>query len=266
MGEQDRTGELVGEPAEPPYWRTVLLNGDMDPESLERYGLVGIDWLRRGPLAWRLPLPIYRPRPTPWDTQIRMRVSETRKLGEQPLWSGYGEPDATREPAVVETRHVTGRFYSALARILRPAVVVEFGTAFGVSGMHWLAGLVKGRGSKQGHLHTFEVNPEWADVAETNLRSIGPAFTLHRGLFEEMVDGAVSEPIDIAFIDGIHRPEWVEPQVDLVANRLSPGGVIVLDDINFSDAMTAYWHDVALQERVWSAARVTERVGLLQLR
>lgn len=163
----------------------------------------------------------------------------------------------------METRAVHGRFYAALCRKLRPQTVVEFGTAFEVSGMYWLAGLEEAR---TGHLHTFEINDAWADVAQDNLAAVGSRFTLHRGLFEECVEQALQgAAIDIAFVDGVHTPEWVLPQVELLAARLRPGGVIILDDINFSDDMDRCWRDLSVEPRVRSAAELMTRVGLLQL-
>ena len=45
----------------------------------------------------------------------------------------------------------------------RPEIIVEFGSGFGVSGMYFAAGL---EDNQSGHLYSFEINDEWADVAE----------------------------------------------------------------------------------------------------
>ena len=100
-----------------------------------------------------------------------------------------------------------GRFFSWLVTNRRPSVIVEFGTAFGVSGMYWLFGLESNGG---GTLLTFEPNDVWARIAEANLVAIGRRFELTVGTFEENIDRNLSpgERIDIAFIDAIHTSEF----------------------------------------------------------
>lgn len=232
-------------------------------EEQESRGVVYIDWVRRGPLTKSFNDELHKPKITSFDNIINQRVEETERIGQQPLWTGYKQKGATRDPSVVKTRQVTGRFYTDLIQKNRPEIVVEFGTAFGVSGMYWLSGLEL---NKKGHLHTFEVNKKWADVAEENLRSIGERYSLHRGLFEDKVEKALSgKKIDIAFIDGIHTSEWVFPQCEIVIKHLSKNGIIILDDIDFSEDMSKCWETLSNDPRVISSARVTKRVGILQL-
>lgn len=228
-------------------------------------GVVPLRWTRRGPLsALYRNVPFHRPRGTQWDGLIDERIRRTAAMGEQPLWDGYEEGEgATRTPTTVGTERHIGRFYADLARRLRPQTVVEFGSAFGFSGMHWLAGL---KAVGDGHLFSFEPNKVWAVQAEANMRTISDDVTLTVGTFEESVGSVLGDrPIDLAFIDAIHTSEFVEPQFELVASRLSPNGVIVLDDIAFSDDMRGCWQRLASQSRVSTVGTVTGRVGLLQL-
>lgn len=229
-------------------------------------GVVPLSWTRNGPLGemyghrkWT------RPRPTPRDAVIQRRVAETVALGELPLWQGYGEGEgATRTPGTVSTETHVGRFYADLVQRLQPSVVVEFGSAFGVSGMYWLAGL---EAAGDGHLFSFEPNKRWAGVAEANMAAVSGRFTLTADTFEESVDAVLDDRrIDLAFIDAIHTSEFVEPQFEIVASRLSPNGVVVLDDIAFSDDMRGCWERLSRDPRVIAAGTATRRVGLLQLR
>jgi hypothetical protein len=84
--------------------------------------------------------------------KIEDRARLTELLGPQPLWDGYSNverypraTEGTRRPDQVRIRPLWGRFMSWLAATRNPEFVVEFGTAFGVSGMYWLAGLQMGR-------------------------------------------------------------------------------------------------------------------------
>jgi predicted O-methyltransferase YrrM len=143
-------------------------------------------------------------------------------------------------------------------------VIVEFGTAFGVSGMYWLSGL-ETNGS--GHLFTYDPNENWLTVARDNLSAVSSKFTSTLGTFEENVDRTLGERrVDVAFIDAIHTPEFVRPQFELVAERLTPGGVVIVDDIHFSPEMASLWTQLARDSRVLASCALSGRAGLLQLR
>ena len=157
-----------------------------------------------------------------------------------------------------------GRFFSCLVTNRRPSVIVEFGTAFGVSGTYSLFGLESNGG---GTLLTFEPNDVWARIAEANLVAIGRRFELTVGTFEENIDRTLSpgERIDIAFIDAIHTSEFVEPQFELVANRIAPGGIVLLDDIDFSADMRSCWDRIRADRRLVASVEV-DRVGIVEFR
>lgn len=231
--------------------------------GLERFGFIRLQRLRKGGrLSKRYPFPIVRPLEPSMQDLIRSRVEATRALGPQSLWTGYQQPGATREPAAVETTEQIGKFYASLVRTLRPRVIVELGTAFGVSGMYWLSGLQE---NQFGKLHTFEVNDKWAEIARTNLASVGNRFRLWQGLFEDCMEEALgNQKIDIAFIDGVHTSEWVIPQVSLIKERLAPGGIVVLDDINFSKDMESCWIQLSMRSDICGVYRLTDRVGILE--
>lgn len=197
----------------------------------------------------------------------------TDRMGKKPIWDGYAGvadyphatgPDAGRSSEEVRTGAAVGRFYVWLVRQRRPAVIVEFGTAFGVSGMYWLAGL---EANRDGHLYTFEPNTVWADIAAKNLARISGRFTLSRGTFEDQA-GVLDEnraQIDIAFIDAIHTSAFVLPQMELVLQHAAPGALLVFDDIHFSDDMASCWRRIAEDPR-FCAAFELHHVGVVELR
>jgi predicted O-methyltransferase YrrM len=53
------------------------------------------------------------------------------------------------------------------------------------------------------------------------------------------------ETVDIAFIDAIHTPKAVLLQYDILKRIMKPGGLILFDDIGFSEAMKACWEKIA---------------------
>jgi predicted O-methyltransferase YrrM len=143
-------------------------------------------------------------------------------------------------------------------------VIVEFGTAFGVSGMYWLSGLQM---NAFGRLLTFEPNEVWARIAGENLSVVSSRFELTVGTFEENIDRVLrpGESIDLAFIDAIHTSEFVRPQFEAVVARLAAGGLVLLDDIDFSRDMRSCWDGIREDDRVAASVEV-ERVGVVELR
>jgi predicted O-methyltransferase YrrM len=156
-----------------------------------------------------------------------------------------------------------GAFFVWLVTARKPSIIVEFGTGFGVSGMYWLAGL---SGAQSGTLFTFEPNEIWAGIAKRNLASISNRFTLTVGTFEDNVDTVLGDhvTIDVAFIDAIHTCGCVLPQLELVLERLSPGGIVIFDDIDFSDAMGSCWKTISHQSRFVASAEI-ENLGIVEV-
>ena len=121
---------------------------------------------------------------------------------------------------------------------------------------------------RAGHLYSFEINHEWADIAERNIRSIGDRLTLTRGAFEDYVDTVVPGEIDLAFVDGIHTYDFVMRQFDLLRRRVPGGGMIAFDDIDFKRPgarMREAWEEIAASPIVAAAVEVNGRVGLVEL-
>ncbi|MDX2180014.1 MAG: class I SAM-dependent methyltransferase [Bryobacteraceae bacterium] len=224
-----------------------------------------LTWRKAGdcPLRRMLGENLYPAKPFPEVERIEALADATAKRGEFPLHASYGKPGDVRNPDAVRSAADIGRLYRWLVLEKRPDVVVEFGTAFGVSGMYWLSGL---EAIGHGELLTFEVNEIWRKIAVDNLGRIGRRFQSISGAFEEKADAALGERrIDIAFIDGIHTSAWVLPQFEEVARRCRAGGAwIGFDDIDFSPDMRDAWETVISDGRVKSAVEVRGHLGLVE--
>lgn len=204
--------------------------------------------------------------------KIEELAEQANQLGAKPLWEGYKNiqnypwavHDTSRTANQVRTQPKLGDFYAYLVQKLKPSIVVEFGTAFGVSGMYWLSGI---ESNQFGELLTFEPNKNWAKIAKNNLSSIGHRFQLIHGTFEDNIDYYLgcNRQIDIAFIDAIHTSEFVFSQFELVVNRLAVNGIVLLDDIDFSEDMKSAWKTIAVDDRVKASAAI-ERVGIVELK
>jgi predicted O-methyltransferase YrrM len=226
---------------------------------------ISINWIQKkqnSVLAEKFTGKIVRPSINSKIRKIEALADATNSLGEQPLWDGYARKNENRMPDRVRTHWLMGPLYSEITRIIKPETIVEFGTAFGVSGMYWLNGLEE---NKKGKLYTFEPNDIWAKIADKNLSKISNRYALTHGTFEDKVDEVLKGTrIDIAFIDAIHTREFVEPQLEIVLKNCSGHSYILLDDINFSAEMKQLWDEVSNDKRFIASAALGNRVGILE--
>jgi predicted O-methyltransferase YrrM len=238
-----------------------------------------ITWHRRAGDSWlekNLPTESFRAPHPARMSEIESIAAEIEALGPQPLWEKYrrvydADPDVpfadaaeSRSVGDVRTQPMMGCFFAWLVRQRRPDLVVEFGTAFGISGMYWASGLDE---AGNGRLLTFEPNEVWNTIASGHLRAFSERVVPVLGTFEDNIDRyRDGETIDIGFVDAIHTDEFVTPQVEMLVERLTPGGLIVLDDISFSGDMRACWERWAEDARVTASVALDARVGVLEMR
>lgn len=203
-------------------------------------------------------------------SKIEKAISDTNDMGKMPLWKGYGDvpnyptrvgPNAKRTMGQVRTTRGTCQFYAWLASKLKPQSVLEFGAAFGASGMYWLAGLEI---AKAGTLFSFEPNEIWCDVARKNFEMVSDKFVLTAGTFEDNT-GLISPKADITLIDAIHTKDFVLSQFELVKAVSAPGAIILFDDISFSNDMRACWQEIKASPDAVSVWQISSRVGIIEL-
>jgi predicted O-methyltransferase YrrM len=231
---------------------------------------VPVAWIRKDRNSWlcqHLTGKAIKAGDTIYSSRIEKLAEETNKLGPQPLWQGYGDKNVrgpTRVPNDVRTGRAMGNLFTYLVQKRQPNVVVEFGTAFGISGMYFLAGI---ESNQTGKLLTFEPNDVWREVAVHNLSQISNRFDSIAGTFEDNIADALprGQGIDLAFIDAIHTKEFVLPQLEIVLSRSSDNAIIILDDINFSESMKECWKEVSMDIRFSCSAALGGRVGILEL-
>ncbi len=119
-----------------------------------------------------------------------------------------------------------GRLLYTLVRASQPALVVEFGTSFGISTIH-LAAAVRDTGT--GHVVSTELNPVKAARARAHLAEAGLAdvVTIREGDARETL-ADLPGPVGFVLLDG-----WKNlylPVLRLLEPRLTPGALVVADD------------------------------------
>jgi predicted O-methyltransferase YrrM len=129
----------------------------------------------------------------------------------------------------------SGRLLYMLVRAARPAMVVEFGTSFGISTLH-LAAAVRDNGA--GHVITTELSASKARAARETFAATGldDVITLLHGDARETLADLDASP-GLVLLDG-----WKDlclPVLRLLEPRLAPGTLVVADDIDL-DSLRPY--------------------------
>jgi predicted O-methyltransferase YrrM len=123
-----------------------------------------------------------------------------------------------------------GNLLYSLVRASRPDTVIEFGTSFGISTIY-LAAAVTDNGT--GRVLSTELSAVKIAAAQANLAEAGvaaPATILAGDALTTLAD--VAGPIGLVLLDG-----WKDlclPVLRLLEDRLSPGALVVADDITMS--------------------------------
>lgn len=150
-----------------------------------------------------------------------------------------GEPSALLQELDRETHalilqprmlsgHLQGRFLSFFAKVCRPSTILEIGTYTGYSALCLAEGL-----GPAGKLITIDINEE----LETFTRSF-----FDRSEYKHQIDYRIADakdaltkidgPFDLVFIDADKRNYAL--YYDLVIDKMSPGGVILVDNVLWS--------------------------------
>jgi predicted O-methyltransferase YrrM len=154
---------------------------------------------------------------------------------------------------------VLGHLCYALARIKRPAVIVETGVCYGVTSAFLLKAIqVNGRGV----LHSIDLPPlgKAADdfVGRLVIPELRANWKLHRGRSQDLLPGIVREkgPVDLFVHDSLHTFRNMRREFEIVTPNLAAGGVLLADDVEGNSAF-AEWvsnskpaYSAVVQERV----------------
>lgn len=199
------------------------------------------------------------------STLIEYICRSTNKIGSKKVWSGYGEAEESRIPNEVRIGAGIGDLFTNIVKKLKPDIIVEVGTAFGVSGMYFSAGLEL---NGSGVFYTFDPNTIWQSIGAQNIANISSRFLATNDQVELCDIGQIlkSRPIDLLFIDAIHTREAVSGQLSCLTPHLATEALVMIDDINFSANMRAYWDQIAAATDVLSSLTVNNRIGMMQIK
>jgi predicted O-methyltransferase YrrM len=143
-----------------------------------------------------------------------------------------------------------GQLLYVLTRANRPRTIVEIGTSFGISAIHFTAAL---KDNGEGRLITCELSSAKVKAARANLQSLGlePWVEFREGdAFNTLK--ALDAPIDMLFLDG--WKDFYLPLLNLVEPHLHSGALVIGDDTKlFPERLADYLSYVRDPSRYQSA-------------
>jgi predicted O-methyltransferase YrrM len=155
------------------------------------------------------------------------------------------------------------RFLHRLATYLNVTHALELGTSFGITTSYLSCA------SDHIRIDTIEGVQVIADIAETNFKKLQiQNIHLHRGTFSQILPALLNKKYDLVFIDGDHRGDKLLSYFEDIVKHISEKGVIVIDDIRWSDSMLLAWQkiiarpDVAVSVDLFSMGLIFFRPGM----
>jgi predicted O-methyltransferase YrrM len=114
-----------------------------------------------------------------------------------------------------------------LVRALQPAVVLEWGTGYGWSGLHLAAALER---NQRGVLYTVEINPTRQEHAQRHIAAAGLS---HRVEFRAPPPPGIT--YDFVYLDAEHDVDGVRRYLTFVQEWLAPHGCVLVHDALWLD-------------------------------
>jgi predicted O-methyltransferase YrrM len=196
--------------------------------------------------------------------QVRDFGAGTRSFGIE------RKPGRRKVSAIYRTASASpawGRFLFRLARGLRPKRILELGTNLGVSACHLQVAL--DLNGDRGTLTTIEGDPVLADLARGHLLRVhrpeaGPLPEVEVGRFDDVLPEILSTrgPFNLVFLDGHHEEAATKRYFGLIEPHLSPGALVVFDDIEPWRPVRRAWRAIR-EERPHAPAVDFLKLGLL---
>jgi len=131
-----------------------------------------------------------------------------------------------------------------LIRAIQPDLVIELGTCIGISAAYQSAALQM---NGKGRLISIEGSETIADLAKKNIESLHlNNADIRCGTFKDVLPEIFSEisAVDYVFIDGHHDERATIAYFELLLPHLSPGAILVFDDISWSNGMRRAWEKI----------------------
>jgi predicted O-methyltransferase YrrM len=156
------------------------------------------------------------------------------------------------------------RLLHFLVRELKPHSVLELGTAHGFSALHILAAL---EANERGHLYTVELDPTRRTLALKAVDRFFPGterVTSIESSFADVLPELAEDlaPLDLIFEDGPHTHDVTLAAFKQTIDHLKPGGLYIVDDINFDGEQEHAWVSIRNDPRIVASVEINGRSGI----
>ena len=170
----------------------------------------------------------------------------TREGGVPVLSEGFQSPCSTRPfkevAALYSVPQEWGTFLHLLARAIDARSVVELGACAGISSCYLASAPAVER-----HV-SIEGSTPLARIAAEHLARVSRSARVVNGVFEEALVPVLhdfADGIDLAFVDGHMNVDQLRLPVSRIVDRLSNGGLFVLDDIRTAAGTARLWSELS---------------------
>ena len=139
----------------------------------------------------------------------------------------------------------------------RPLQILELGTSLGVT-TAYLA-----KPDSRNNVVTLEGSEAVLKVAKGVWRALKiENIEWHEGNIDDTLYIYARTQLDLAYVDANHTYEATKRYVDYLLPRMTEKGIIVLDDIHYSEEMERAWQELKADERVTTSMDLYH-IGLL---
>ncbi|MGH8911795.1 MAG: O-methyltransferase [Acidimicrobiia bacterium] len=137
-----------------------------------------------------------------------------------------------------------GRLLFHLTRSLAPNQVLELGTNIGISAAYLALGQRYGDGGTVTSVEASGVRRLEARRIHTELGVTD--VDLVEGYFDDVLPSLLDRlgRVDLAFLDGNHQLDATVRYFEMLAPQITAGGMMVLDDIRWSEGMLEAWNRI----------------------
>lgn len=150
------------------------------------------------------------------------------------------------------------RMYNRIIDHLEATQILELGTSMGITTLYLAQ-------KKNAHVTTFEGNQSMINIALTHFEYCNTKnIQLVKGNLDSELSIYLLKPakIDFVLMDANHRYEPTMRYFNLLSRRMADKGVIVIDDIHYSEEMNQAWKELSNHQLVYGSVDLF-RCGIL---
>ncbi len=150
------------------------------------------------------------------------------------------------------------RLYNRIIHYIDASKILELGTSLGINTLYLAQ-------KSNTHVTTFEGNASMINVALTHFEYFNTNnIDLIEGNLDTVLSDYLLKPVKIDFVlmDANHRYEPTIRYFNLLSRRMADKGVIVMDDIHYSEEMNRAWMELRTHQLVYGSLDLF-RCGIL---